>query len=281
MVLGGSGFLGSILVPYLEKQGCEVFLQTRALGSPFSCDPSSESALANLLRETRPDIVLNLVAQTDVDLCERKPGEAFHANVGTLLAFQKCLEVWRGPLVQISTDQVYSGLGPHAENKPAPINVYGITKFAAERVALALGAVVIRTNFVGAYPKGKKTTFSDWLVNSFRNSESIHVFEDIYFSPLHVSVLCCAILAVIRAPQAGIFNVGSIDGLSKAQFAFQLGDLLGFSTKNLQRGVATQKNLPAKRPQDMRMRCEKFVQTYGFSLPNAQDTLRRVAADYL
>jgi len=280
LVLGGKGFLGSALVPFLLKEGLEVFAQTRCPGTDYSCDPADAADLERLLSKTGPDIVVNLVAQTDVDFCETHPAEAFRANVGTLQALHKNVGQWRGSLVHLSTDQVYQGSGPHAEQDAAPLNVYGITKFAAEKIAEAMEGTILRTNFVGAFPQGKKPTFCDWLVRSLRARESILVFEDVLFSPIHISSLCRAIARVIQAPAQGIFNVGSTDGLSKADFAIELGRRLGLPTECLQRGNSLQKKLQAVRPKDMRMNCKKFIQTYGLSLSSVEQTLQHTAADY-
>jgi dTDP-4-dehydrorhamnose reductase len=280
LVLGGNGFLGSFLVPFLNREGFKALAQTRRPGTAYSCDPANEADLKRLFSEARPDVVVNLVAQTDVDFCEIQPAEAFRANVGTLLALQKVFERWRGSLIHLSTDQVYRGVGPHAEQAAAPSNVYGITKITAEILAESMEGTVLRTNFVGTFPNGKKTTFCDWLVRSLRNREPVLVFEDILFSPVHVSSLCRAIVRVIQEPIQGIFNVGATDGLSKAEFAVQLGRRLGLPTEGLQRGSSDLKKLSATRPKDMRMSCNKFIQTYGFPLPAVEETLQQAVADY-
>jgi len=280
LVLGGRGFLGSSLVPFLQREGFDALAQTRLTGTPLSCDPADAEDLDRLFGRTRPDVVVNLVAQTDVDFCETRPAEAFHANVGTLRALQKISCRWPSLLIHLSTDQVYQGAGPHEEQAAAPMNVYGITKFAAEILAEAMEGTVLRTNFVGSFPQGKKRNYCDWLVSSLRNRETILVYEDILFSPVHVTLLCRAILRVIQAPVRGIFNVGATDGLSKADFAIELGRRLGLPTECLQRGNSLQKKLQAVRPKDMRMNCKKFIQTYGLSLSSVEQTLQHTAADY-
>ena len=51
-------------------------------------------------------------------------------------------------LIHISTDQLYSGEGPHIENKINPLNVYALTKRLGEIEASKVPSSILRTNFV-------------------------------------------------------------------------------------------------------------------------------------
>ena len=52
-------------------------------------------------------------------------------------------------LIQISTDQIYSGKGPHKESKIKLINHYARTKYNGEKEALKIKSTILRTNFIG------------------------------------------------------------------------------------------------------------------------------------
>ena len=93
-------------------------------------------------------------------------------------------------LIHISTDQVYSGNGPHLEINPNPVNVYGMTKLKGESIFDAMPSTVIRTNFFGKSLISKRKSFTDWLFNSVKAKESITVFNDVFFNPLSIRSLC-------------------------------------------------------------------------------------------
>ena len=62
-------------------------------------------------------------------------------------------------LLHLSTDQVYSGKGPHRENFTYPINNYGKTKLKGERFVKKINGCILRTNFVGKSLNYKKKKF--------------------------------------------------------------------------------------------------------------------------
>ena len=51
-------------------------------------------------------------------------------------------------LIHISTDHVYSGLGPHTEKNIKPVNNYAKSKLKAERYLSDVNSCILRTNFL-------------------------------------------------------------------------------------------------------------------------------------
>src|SRR5262245_13469431 len=127
LVLGSSGFLGSRLSGDLSAAGHRVVRQVRrrvSAAEQREIVTLTQSSLVAALRELRPDAVINLVALTDVDQCERDLAAAYRSNVEVTANVAAAIaEAAPGcHLVQISTDQLYSGSGPHAEDSVAPVN---------------------------------------------------------------------------------------------------------------------------------------------------------------
>jgi dTDP-4-dehydrorhamnose reductase len=85
---------------------------------------------------------------------------------------------------------------------------------------------------------------------------------------------------VLREPRAGVFNLGSRDGMSKADFAFELAAALGLPTPSMSRGVSTQARLPAYRPKDMRLDCSAFEQAYAVRLPTLVEEIHSLRAGH-
>src|SRR4029077_3572732 len=96
-------------------------------------------------------------------------------------------------------------------------------------------------------------SFSDWLVNSLNRREAIKVFTDVLFSPLSINVLSEMIGRVADKRICGVFNLGSKDGSSKADFCFSLAEVLGLPVETMTRSLSTEVSLRAYRPKDMRM----------------------------
>jgi dTDP-4-dehydrorhamnose reductase len=272
LVTGASGLLGSTLCPFLINNGFEVIPHRKKKDSKFKfCDLTDSISTASFLEEQNPDFIIHLSAMTDVDYAEQNPIEAFLMNSKSCQHLKEFAIQKSVPIIYISSDQVYSGSGPHIEDHTLPLNYYGITKLCGEYEILQAGGTCLRTNFFGPSLSLKKS-FSDWAIDSLKNETPIQLFSDIYFSPVHINSLCIAIKHVIENPINSVFNVGSQEGLSKADFINTIARIGGFSTKNCTEVASQQiKGARAPRPFDMRLNSEKFFNSY----PLASYTLKQ------
>lgn len=283
LVLGASGRLGSTLVPVLRSLGHDVSLNGRRHSMPSGVDLTDRAATARLLNSSNPEIVINLAALTDVDRCESHPQEAYRANVLTVENVAAWVRTAGAGchLVQISSDQVYNGEGPHAEHQASPSNYYALSKYAGELAALSVGATVLRTNLFGRSLVSTQCSLSDWLALELQARKPIVVFEDVLFSPLCMVTLCEMIERSARARLGGVYNLGSHNGMSKADFAFAFAHELDLPTETLRRGTSDQAAmLKAYRPKDMRMDVSSFERALQVKLPNLRDEIIRCAKDY-
>jgi len=184
-------------------------------------------------------------------------------------------------LIQISTDHVYDGIGPHSEDQVTLTNNYASSKYAGELAATRVPSTVIRTNFVGRSKVGHRDSLTDWVYNSLTRGEDVRVLRDVFFSPLSMITLTEMILLVIEKKPLGIYNLGSHEGMSKAEFDFSFAENLGLQTKTMIPIDCSQATfLRAYRPKDMRMNCLKFENTLGVKLPLLEDEIKRVAKEY-
>lgn len=285
LVFGASGILGTVLVPFLRAQGHEVVSQGRRPPIDICIDPTDPEIVSEVLRREKPNVIVNMIAATNVDYCEEHPSKAFLVNVRVVetitSAIQDLLPEYRSHLIQISTDQVYDGPGPHQENDPLPGNIYALTKFASELVAEKVQATVLRTNFVGRSRCHGRTTLCDWIVNSLRELKQITVFDDVWFSPLHLSTLCALIAGIVMKPIPGIFNAGCSDGISKADFAYRLASILGLNVQLLKTGKSSNASFKANRPLDMRLDVTRTEKSFKFIAPTIEGEIQRTAEEYL
>jgi dTDP-4-dehydrorhamnose reductase len=115
LVTGSRGLLGSALVPHLRACGNFVLGHSRGREADIYGDLTDARQVSSALDEAAPDVVVNLAALTDVDECERKPQLAYLANVRIVENLARWIRAngSRTYLVQVSTDQVYDGPGPH------------------------------------------------------------------------------------------------------------------------------------------------------------------------
>ena len=283
LITGAAGLLGSSLVPYLRMLEHRVITQARSAKADFRIDLCDRDRTWEMLTCVQPSLIINLVGLTNVDLCEDQVNDAFLANTATVESMVSWMELGRGDchLIHISTDQVYDNKGPHTENQINIRNNYALSKYAGELVAARVSSTILRTNFVGRSMVSHRSSFTDWVYNSLTSKEAVQVLDDVYFSPLSITTLVQKIESVIQLKPRGIYNLGSHNGMSKADFVFAFAECLGLATSGITRIHADQaKFLKAYRPRDMRMDSAKFENTLGVRLPKLRDLIQPLAKEY-
>jgi len=174
LITGVHGFVGGHLARWALRQGDRVTGTTLAGETPpgdlagvevVELDILDRDRVAAVCADARPDAIVHLAGLSHVGASWRHPGEYFRVNVlGTenILAAAAALSP-AGRVVFASSAEVY-GVVPEAEQpivedrRLDPRSPYALTKAAAERLALAAGAVVMRSfNAIGP---GQATTFA-------------------------------------------------------------------------------------------------------------------------
>lgn len=283
LITGATGLLGSVLVPYFRASGADVVTQGRSREVNFSGDLTDDLAVRTLLTEVKPQTIINLVGLTSVDACEEDLDLAYRVNTKTVENIVAALSAINSNahLIQISTDQLYDGKGVHLESHVTMRNHYAITKYAAELAALKTRSTILRTNFFGRSGLQKRQSLTDWIFSSLQSGQEIQVFDDVLFSPLSMRSLSEMVLLVALKEPVGVYNLGSRNGLSKADFAFAFAESAGLPKSAMSRAYSSQaKALKACRPKDMRMDCSKFERNLGVQLPDLTDEIKRVAREY-
>ena len=150
LITGGAGFIGSALSKHLQEEGHEVFVLDnlsfgkRALaGVPddrfFNADIRDRAAAQKVLDETRPNIVLHLAAIHFIPYCNQHPAEAADINInGTINVLESAGT--KGSVEQVfvaSTAAVYpiADGAMVEEHALGPMDIYGTTKLATEKIA--------------------------------------------------------------------------------------------------------------------------------------------------
>src|SRR5438105_3779156 len=211
LVTGATGLLGCTLVPHLRSRGHEVVASGRDHGD-LRLDLRDATQVQRAIESARPDVVINLAGATNVDACEQDPQAAYELNVLAVENLAQCLAESKVRLIHVSTDHVYDGPGPHVEHEVTVRNQYAMSKLAGEQAALRLGqrATVLRTNFVGRSQCARRQSFSDWVVQSARESKPVELFTDVRFSPLRMATLSAMLEQAAAKPgPGGLFNLGA------------------------------------------------------------------------
>jgi dTDP-4-dehydrorhamnose reductase len=283
LISGATGLLGTSLASHLKKIGRNVVTHARTGGADFLVDLADSDKSFEMLSLVQPNLIINLVSLTNVELCQDQPNLAYLANTRSV----ENLVNWilqtgaNCHLIQISTDHLYDGEGLQSEDQFKLTNSYAFSKYVGEMAASRVPSTILRTNFFGRSKVPHRESITDWVFSSLTLGKSIQVFDDVFFSPLSMLTLAEMIHLVSERKPIGIFNLGSHHGMSKADFNYYFSDCLGLPTNNMTRIKSHEATfLRTYRPKNMRMNCTKFENVLGVQLPTLMDEIKLVAREY-
>ena len=237
-------------------------------------DVTGKNDVSKLIRDVKPDLVIDTHALSNVDYCELHPEDAWKINVeGTKNVAESC-KVNGCKYIFISTDYVYDGYKTTTyseKDKPHPINYYGRTKFIAEKVieALDMDYIIARTAVLfGASDSFDKLPFPSWVIQQLKLKNKIKVVMDQYSNPTLVDNLGEFLLSLYEKDRSGVFNISGKDNISRFEFSKMLAKEFDLDEKLIEPITTAELNQPAKRPQKVALNVSKAekssrVQTLG------------------
>jgi dTDP-4-dehydrorhamnose reductase len=212
----------------------------------------------------RPDLIVNAAAFTDVDGCERDPAACARANRDAVRAMAET----GAPLVQLSTDYIFDGkAGPYAEEAPArPLSVYGRTKLESEAAALSgsPASLVVRTTWVWGSGRGAKKSFTEFVRETLAAGKPARIVTDQWSNPTLARDLALAIWALVAGGRSGVYHAAGADRMSRLEWARRVAAFHGLDASLIVPITTPELNLPAARPLQAGLLCEKLARDTGF-----------------
>ena len=273
------------LVQSLTECGTMAGHEIVALGRPaLDLGSHNNSAILAALEGAKPTVIVNAAAHTAVDLAESEADLAFAINArgaGAVAQAAKQLDV---PLIQISTDYVFSGDKPAPyleDDRTGPTSVYGASKLAGERAILASGAdaTILRTAWVYS-PFGNN--FVKTMLRVGKDRPVVRVVDDQHGNPTSALDIADAILAIApqaRAGASGIFHLsgtGSTTWCGLARHIFAVSANCGGPAPSVEAITTADFPTPAKRPANSRLDGTALQATFGIKLPAWQGAVETV-----
>ncbi len=274
LLTGGSGLL-AVNWFYSKRSDYAVYLglNERQIqpqgGNVLFLDYTSEQSLLIQLESIAPCVVIHTAGLTNVEKCEDNPELAFLVNVELSSIVAKVTRKLDIPLVHISTDHLFSGMYSLVdEDEPInPTNVYGRTKAQAERAVVDINpnALIIRTNFY-AWGTSYRKSFSDHIIHSLRNHQTLHLFEDVYYTPIFAEKLIQTVHELLDKKVKGIFHVVSDDRISKYEFGILIAEEFSLDKSLIHKSNLQSQIKLVKRPIDMSLSNRKVCDLLGRNL---------------
>ena len=229
LVTGGAGFIGSNLAERLTADGHAVVVAddfssgdwTNLIdfdGDVVTCDVATESARLAALPPF--EVIFHEASITDTTVMDQR--RMMHNNVEAFRALLEMAAAWGSRVVWASSAATYGhGPAPMKESDPAkPLNVYGYSKLAMERLAAQwapqlqhsiVGLRYFNVYGAGENHKGKFASMIGQLARQMRAGKRPRIFTDGEQKRdfVYIDDVISANLAALACKTSGVYNVGS------------------------------------------------------------------------
>ena len=283
LITGGSGLLGSNLAIRLRKKfDVAILINKRLIKLPGVTTFDRKILFQKDYYNFVPDLIINTVALTDIELCEENPSLAFETNVNFLKSLNLICKEKNSKLLHISTDHLSDGFSSFCREDDIikPLNEYALTKQKAENYILNEfpNSIIVRTNFFGWGTKYRKS-FSDKIIENIISHKEIFLFVDAFFSPISIRKLSEIIILLWEQNKSGIFNISSNDRLSKYHFGLKVCDYFNLDKKFIiPSSIDSAKNL-VLRPKDTSLNNKKVSFSLNYDCGFISDSINDLIYD--
>lgn len=284
LVLGANGQVGRQLTRSLQPLGPGTAL------SRSQCDLSRPGAVTRAVQEHAPTVVVNAAAYTAVDRAEEEPALAARLNAEAVAELAEACAAHNSVLVHYSTDYVFDGQGSKPflpDTVPAPLSVYGKTKFAGEQAILRSGArhLILRTSWVY---DSRGHNFVNTMLRLGAERDTLKVVCDQIGAPTWAATIADVTALVVHqwsrsafdAEQGGTHHLCSRGETSWHGFAeaiFAEAQALGLLAAAPRVEAISSAEYPQKapRPANSRLDTCSLEQTFQLKMPDWREALRR------
>lgn len=281
LLTGSTGQIGRQLRGLLPSIG-ETYAADR--GAIDLARPESTRAV---IREFRPDVIVNAAAYTAVDKAESEPALAHAINGIAPGVMAEEARTCGALLMHYSTDYVFDGKStvPYIESDtPHPVNEYGRSKLAGETAVTAAGGayLILRASWVY---DARGDSFLAKMLNAAETHDELRVVDDQTGSPTWARAIAEASVGLLRnasriRQSPGIYHMAAAGAVNRYDFvrrALELASGLRMLPKmpRIVPAKTVEFPLPAARPCYSALASGKICEAFGVGLQDWENQLKR------
>jgi len=251
-------------------------------------DFTRPDSLPRLIEDSRPAVVINAAAYTDVDKAEseREKARLINAEAPGVLA-EACRSVG-AVFIHYSTDYVFDGKkgSPYVEaDPPNPLNAYGRTKLEGDHAVLQGGGVnfILRTAWVYSL---RRESFVTKVLRWAHSQNELRIVSDQISNPTWARSLAEMTGQLLSkagklggswlGDRRGLYHLAGRGFASRYDFAVSIlrhckEPLIG---RKIIPALSSDFHNKAVRPPFSALECGRFEKTFGLSLPEWGDALK-------
>lgn len=289
LLTGVNGQVGHALKTRLSQY--EVFALTRE-----QLDLTRTHDIKRVVREIKPDIIINPAAYTAVDKAESEPELAYAINATAAQVLAEEAARLNAGLIHFSTDYVYDGCkaSPYLETDGvSPMSVYGKSKLAGEEAIgeVSVPHLILRTSWVyGAYGKN----FLKTILRLAAERDNLRIVADQFGAPTSSESIGNSVVQVLDAwqinqeNQTGVYHFTNTGEASWYEFSCEIVNnynalkhannwpVLKIDVENIAAISTADYPTPAVRPANSKLDNTKLKNVFKLELPSWQQGLQQV-----
>ena len=273
IVFGASGQLGQCFRNLAQTNNYPIFY----FPNEDEANILDYKSLEQLFETHKPFYSINCAAYTAVDKAEDEPEAALKVNKTGVENLAKLCTAYSSTLIHISTDFVFKGdrSSPrNEESETEPINVYGETKLAGEKVIKELLSehFIIRTGWL--YSE-YGNNFVKTMLKLGAERDELKVIADQAGTPTYAIDLAQCVLKIImiKSTEYGIYHYSNEGIASWYDFAKAIFEIAGVNVKLMP--VKTEEYVTkALRPAYSVMDKSKIKKVYQMEIPYWRESLK-------
>ncbi len=262
----------------------------------YELDLANSDAIKAFIDKTKPDIIINPAAYTQVDKAESEKLLAYQINaVAPKVLAEKALEL-NIPIIHFSTDYVFDGLKdePYLETDEVnPQSVYGQTKWEGEEaIRNHKKHIILRTSWVFS---SQGQNFLKTILKLIQEKNFLNVVSDQIGSPTSSGILADATFNIVKTifdnpnfKDFGTYHLTSMGDTDWFHYAclianeaVHLGIKTTITSKDIKPISSELYPALAKRPMNSRLDTGKIKNTFMLELPHWEVEVKRILKEII
>jgi dTDP-4-dehydrorhamnose reductase len=242
-------------------------------------DLSYPESFEKIIQNITPDCIINTAAYTAVDKSETEKELAFTVNATAVQELARISKELAIPFITYSTDYVFDGEATQPypiSTKVDPINYYGSTKAAGEKMAMQANenTIVIRTSWVFS---SHGNNFVKTMMRLMKERPNLNIVADQKGRPTYAKDLAITTMKMIEAINAGktikgVYHFANMGETTWYDFADKIKAIAGLDC--VLNPVETKDfPTPAKRPSYSVLDTSKIEQDLAIDIRHWEDAL--------
>lgn len=290
LITGSNGLLGQKLVELISTKEDQLIATAKSTlvialprGEFHPLDITRLEDVEYAINKTKPDVIINTAAMTQVDQCETEKEKCWLNNVTAVENLVTVCTKTNTRLIHVSTDFIFDGThGPLDELAvPNPLSYYGESKLAAEKIIQAsdIDWAILRTVLVfGVTHDMSRSNIVLWVKKSLEEGKTINVVNDQWRTPTLAEDLAMGCYLAAKKKAKGIYNISGYEMMTPYDIAIKTSGFFGLDKSLIKQTDSTQFKQPAARPPKTGFIIDKAKKELGYQPRSFKEGLKILAS---